>query len=58
MYIAVEALPITNWVELIDKTEFAKTILDKDSKSFVGYVAILKAETSIYLSQIVKIAAL
>ena len=38
-YTAAEALSTTNWVEFIDKKEFAKTALDKNSETFVIYVA-------------------
>ena len=41
-YTAAKALPITNWVKLIDKKEFAKATLDENSKTFVIYVAALK----------------
>ena len=51
LYTIAKALPTTNWVELIDKTEFAKAALDKDFETFVVYVATLGAETLIYLSQ-------
>ena len=57
-YIIVEALPTTDWVELIDKREFAKAVLDENSETFVIYVVTLEAETSIYSSQIAEIAAL
>ena len=34
---------LTKWVKLIDKKEFAKTALDKESETFVVHVAALKA---------------
>ena len=40
-YTTAEALPTTKRVELINKKEFAKVALDKNSKSFVVYVASL-----------------
>lgn len=49
IYIAVEALPTTNWIELINKREFAKTALDKNSETFVMYVATLKVPTIIFI---------
>lgn len=42
-YIAVEILPITSWVKLIDKREFVKTALDKNSKTFVMHVTAMVA---------------
>ena len=48
-YTAAEVLPTTNRVELIDKTEYAKIVLDKDSEAFVVHVAALEAETLIDL---------
>ncbi len=58
-YIIAEALPITSWVKLIDKMEFAKAALDKNSETFVVHVSVLEAtENSIHPSQIAQIAAL
>ncbi len=42
MYIAVEALPITSRVKLIDKREFAKAAMDGNPETFVVYVAALE----------------
>ena len=42
-YTAAEALPTTEWVELIDKKEFAKATLDKESTTFVVQVLALEA---------------
>ena len=42
-YIAAEALPITKWVELIDKKKFAKATLDEESETFLVHVAALEA---------------
>ena len=42
-YIAAKALPITKRIELINKKEFAKTALDEKLKTFVVYIAPLKA---------------
>ena len=41
-YIAAKALPTTKWVELIDKREFAKAVLDKEPKTFVMHIAALE----------------
>ena len=57
-YTTVEALPITSQVELINKKEFAKAVLDKNSKTFVVHVAALGAKTSIHPSQTAQIAIL
>ena len=60
-YIAVEALPTTKQVKLIDKKEFAKTALDEKFKTFVMYVAALKAPLAgmaIHLSREAQISAL
>lgn len=46
-YIAIEALPTTSRVELIDKGEFAKAVLDENSKTFIVYVSALKATESL-----------
>ncbi len=45
-YIVVEALPITSWVELIDKREFAKAALNKYSATFLMHVATLELPTA------------
>lgn len=41
-YIGSEALPITNWVEIINKMEFAKVRLDVNLKTFIIYVSAQK----------------
>ncbi len=56
-YTAVEALPTTSRVELIDKREFARTALDKNSETFVVYVSVLEA-TTIHPCRAAQIAAL
>ena len=43
IYSTAEALPITKWVAFIDKYEFARAALDKNSETFVVYVAALEA---------------
>ena len=45
-------------MQLIDKKEFAKTSLNKNSETFFLYVVALKAKVSIYLSRIAQIADL
>ena len=57
-YTAAEALPTTSWVKLIDKREFAKSVFDENSKTFVVHVATLEAETLIHPSRTAQIAAL
>ncbi len=49
IYTAVEALPTTSWVKLIDKREFAKAALDENSKTFVVHVAALKVPTAMLI---------
>ncbi len=50
-YTIAEALPTTNWLELINKRKFAKTALNENSETFVMHVSALDvAELSIYLS--------
>lgn len=49
-YITIEALLIINRVKLIDKRDFAKAVLDANLKTFVVYMAAVKAEL-IYFSQ-------
>lgn len=48
---AVKTLPTINQVQLIDKYEFARVALDKNSETFVVYIATLETiELDIYLS--------
>lgn len=42
-YSITKVLSTTKWVELIDKKKFAKTVLDKESETFVVYVTALEA---------------
>ena len=42
-YTAVETLPTTKWVELINKKEFTKVALNKESETFIVHVAALEA---------------
>ncbi len=44
-YTLAKALPITSWVKLTDKKEFAKVALDENSETFVMHVAILETIT-------------
>ena len=51
-YTVVKALTITNWVEIINKKELAKAVLDKNVKAFVVHVISLSLSTmSIYLAR-------
>ncbi len=45
-YTATETLSTTSWVELIDKKEFAKAVLDVNSKTFVVHIAALEVPTA------------
>ncbi len=56
-YTAAEALPTTSWVKFINKREFARAALDKNSETFVVHVSVLEA-TTIHLSRAAQIAAL
>ena len=63
LYTAVEALPITKRVELIDKKEFAKAALDEESKTFLVHVTALRAplglaKMTIHPARAAQIAAL
>ena len=42
-YTAAEALPTTKRIELINKKEFAKAVLDEESETFMVHVTALKA---------------
>lgn len=35
----VKILVSTNWIKLMDKREFTKDILDKNSETFVGHIS-------------------
>ncbi len=41
-YTVAEALPTTSWVELIDRREFAKAMLDKNLETFVAQISALE----------------
>lgn len=59
-YIVAKTMPITKLVKLINKKVFAKARLDKNSETFVIYIAILKAllvRITIYLLQTIQILA-
>ncbi len=59
IYTIVEALSITSQVKVIDKREFAKTALDKNSETFIMYVSALDiAKLLIYPSGTAQITAL
>lgn len=51
-YDTAKALPITSQVELINKREFIKVMLDENFETFVVYMVILEAKVSIYPLQI------
>ena len=58
-YTAAETLPISRWVKLIDKHEFAKAALDENSETFVVHIAALEAqEPAVHLSRAPLLAAL
>lgn len=42
-YTVAKVLFTTSWIELIDKREFAKAVLDQNSETFVIYVVALVA---------------
>ncbi len=56
-YTTIKALPTTSRVELIDKKEYARAALDKNSETFVVYVSALEA-TTIHPSWVAQIATL
>lgn len=59
LYIAAKTLNITQQIELINIKEFAKTALNKNSKTFVVYIAALKIlKIIIYLFQAMQVALL
>ncbi len=49
-YTGAKALPTTSWVKLIDKMEFAKVALDRNSETFVMYIAALELPTAMLIS--------
>ena len=57
-YITAKALPTTKRIELIDKKEFAKAALDRNSKTFVIHVAFLNLVPGIYPDKEAQIAFL
>ncbi len=56
-YTAVEALPTTSWVEFINKKEFVKAALDRNSETIMVHVATLEIPTlmSIHLSRTLQV---
>ncbi len=59
IYTIAEALPTISRVELIDKREFAKTILNENLKTFVVHISALDiTESSIYPFQATQITIL
>ena len=57
-YTTAKALPSTKQVELIDKKEFAKAALDKNSETFVVHIASLSLVPGIHLDSEAQIASL
>ena len=57
-YTIAEALSTIKWVELINKKKFAKTVLDKKSKTFVVHIASLNLTPRIYPDRATQIASL
>lgn len=57
-YTIAEALPTTNKVKLIDKKEFAKVILDRNSETFMVNIASILETMSIHLARKTQIALL
>lgn len=56
-YTIAKGLSTTSRIELINKKEFARVVLDKNSEIFVMYISTLKAIT-IYLSLVAQITTL
>ena len=50
-YTTTEALPTTKRVELINKNEFAKVVLDENSETFVVYIVSFNFVSGIYLNK-------
>lgn len=57
-YTIAKILFITNWIQLINKKKFAKTVLDRNFKTFVIYISILEPIQDIHPFQAAQIAAL
>ncbi len=59
-YTTVKALSTINWVELINKREFTKAALDRNSKIIIIYISVLKAikGLAIHFSQTTQITTL
>ena len=49
LYMAVRVVLTTSWVEFIDKKEFAKTALNKNSEIFLVYVVALEITIAILI---------
>ncbi len=56
-YTIAKALPTTSLVKLINKREFAKTVLDENFETFLVYIATLE-RTTIHPSRAAQIATL
>lgn len=46
LYMAVKALPTTNWVELMNKKEFVEAVLNENYQTFVVHITALKVPTT------------
>lgn len=57
-YTIIEVLSTTSRIKFIDKIEFVKTVLDKNSETLVIYIIVLEAELLIYLLMIAQIVVL
>ena len=57
-YSAAEALSTIKWVELINKKEFAKTALNKNSETFVIHVASLNLTPGLHPDRVAQITSL
>ena len=57
-YTTAKALPTTKRVELINKKEFAKVALDRNSETFVIYIVSLNLVPGIHLDREAQIASL
>ena len=57
-YTTKDALPTTCRIELINKKEFAKVLLDENVEAFVMHIALLTLKMTIHLAQKAEIALL
>lgn len=58
-YTAVKTLLTISRIELIDKREFVRAVMDENSETFVIYISVIAIiKSSIYSSRVAQIAAL